>query len=662
VRIANNLFQIDGPRFGSNGAFATVINGTDQVTIENNTAIQTGSIIITDYLPNTGFIFRNNINRHNEYGMIGSGHSMGNDTLSFYFPGSIVTTNLIAKEIDAPWNVDLIYPAGNLYPASLDAIGFVDWRNGNYSLGSSSPYKGAGTGGIDPGCNMDALNAALNGTAPPPPTPTPTPLSTPTPTPTPVSTPTPTPTPTPTLSVSISSPTNNSTFSLGSNITVSATASDVGCTIASVEFSASSQIIGTATAKPYSTVWSNPVAGTYGLTAKAWDSCNHTVTSGMITVKVSKALKSVRNNRKNATQLATSESISVSGDTFVSTAALDSFVANLQQTYNDFAAERSLFNSSALIDRYLFAAMFLAQTSDALTRVQTPNSGVVDRLNKVDAYLSFCEDLMVSDAISQQSLTSATQVNVRADLPIMQASTSNLATTDLMVSPNSGARVLTTSTIPFGSQTLFSLNGTPQYELGDLTVTVNGRAAQLLVVSPNQINFTVPSGTAGGLAEIVVTSREGYICHGTAAVTGLNPMIFGRTGDASGLGAILDAVGLQSGTFGITGNSPFLPDSRTRLTILTSGISTGVANTNRANDVWLNNGQVIVNLAEAVTVEARTSDNRVIMLPVEFAGAQGSLAGLDQVNVVLVPGLTGSVQLTLVVNGVRSNTMNVTLQ
>jgi uncharacterized protein (TIGR03437 family) len=207
-------------------------------------------------------------------------------------------------------------------------------------------------------------------------------------------------------------------------------------------------------------------------------------------------------------------------------------------------------------------------------------------------------------------------------------------------------------------------SGTPQYELGDLTVTVNGRAAALLMVSPTQINFTVPSGTTGGLADILVTSREGYITHGTAAVTGLNPTIFGQTGDASGLGTILNAVGFQSGIFSVSGTSVFRPDPRTRLTILTSGISTGAANTNSANDVLLGNGKTIANLAESVAVEARTSDDKVYMLAVEFAGAQGTLAGLDQVNVALASELrgAGSVQLTLVVNGVRSNTMRVMLQ
>jgi len=46
-----------------------------------------------------------------------------------------------------------------------------------------------------------------------------------------------------------------------------------------------------------------------------------------------------------------------------------------------------------------------------------------------------------------------------------------------------------------------------------------------------------------------------------------------------------------------------------------------------------------------------------IKLPVEFAGAQGSVPGLDQINVVLIPALqgAGTVDLTLIVNGQRSS-------
>ena len=53
-----------------------------------------------------------------------------------------------------------IYPADNLFPSSLDAVGFLDPAGGNYRLAASSPYKNAATDGTDIGANMDALGAA----------------------------------------------------------------------------------------------------------------------------------------------------------------------------------------------------------------------------------------------------------------------------------------------------------------------------------------------------------------------------------------------------------------------------------------------------------------------------------------------------------------------
>ena len=51
------------------------------------------------------------------------------------------------------------------------------------------------------------------------------------------------------------------------------------------------------------------------------------------------------------------------------------------------------------------------------------------------------------------------------------------------------------------------------------------------------------------------------------------------------------------------------------------------------------------------------NNGQVFTLPVEFAGAQGVLPGLDQINVILIPDLkgVGNIQLTLIVNGQRSN-------
>jgi uncharacterized protein (TIGR03437 family) len=92
-------------------------------------------------------------------------------------------------------------------------------------------------------------------------------------------------------------------------------------------------------------------------------------------------------------------------------------------------------------------------------------------------------------------------------------------------------------------------------------------------------------------------------------------------------------------------------------------LSSGLFNVDRNNDVWLSNGQMMENLAELVSVQARTSDGRVFNLPVEYAGAQGTLRGIDQVNVVLVPELAGAgnVQLTIIAGGIPSSSKTISL-
>ena len=187
VRISNNVFLVDGPRFGSNGVFLTIINGTESVTVDHNTAIQTGDLIAADYAPNTGFIYRENIARHNEFGIMGSGSSPGNATIAQYFPGAIITNNAIVKEFNSPGNVESIYPAGNLFPATL-------------SLAIDGSFRSLISG---VGCDIDVLNAAINGTNPPAPSPAPSPSPSPTPVGTPIPGPTPTPTPTSTQNVTV---------------------------------------------------------------------------------------------------------------------------------------------------------------------------------------------------------------------------------------------------------------------------------------------------------------------------------------------------------------------------------------------------------------------------------------------------------------------------
>ena len=92
------------------------------------------------------------------------------------------------------------------------------------------------------------------------------------------------------------------------------------------------------------------------------------------------------------------------------------------------------------------------------------------------------------------------------------------------------------------------------------------------------------------------------------------------------------------------------------LMIFGSGLSNGVLNTNASNDIVFGLSS-LPNIAESVVVEARTSDNRILQLPVEFVGPSGRTYGLDQINVRLIGELRGAgrVELTLIVAGQRSN-------
>jgi hypothetical protein len=58
------------------------------------------------------------------------------------------------------------WPSGNLFPATVSDVGFVNYNNGgagDYHLRSRSPYKGKASDGTDPGADIDAVNAALQG-------------------------------------------------------------------------------------------------------------------------------------------------------------------------------------------------------------------------------------------------------------------------------------------------------------------------------------------------------------------------------------------------------------------------------------------------------------------------------------------------------------------
>jgi hypothetical protein len=116
IAIRNNVFLDVGGQW-TNGRLFQLLNGTSGVTIERNTALQTGNILSGgDSAPHTNFVFRNNITPHNDDGINGSGTAPGTASLAKYFPGALVRGNVI---VDGP---SARYPADNFFPATLDEV------------------------------------------------------------------------------------------------------------------------------------------------------------------------------------------------------------------------------------------------------------------------------------------------------------------------------------------------------------------------------------------------------------------------------------------------------------------------------------------------------------------------------------------------------------
>ncbi len=160
IRISNNLLEeVDGEKWSGGGIGFQFVLGPKDVIVENNTIFHTGNIIVTGSPISEGLIFRNNIFPHNEYGIKGDNRETGNQTITTYFPDSQIKKNAFVGGNSA------IYPADNFFPASLDDVRFINRAAGNYRLAANSPFKAAGTNGLDLGVDFNLLNASIAGTA-----------------------------------------------------------------------------------------------------------------------------------------------------------------------------------------------------------------------------------------------------------------------------------------------------------------------------------------------------------------------------------------------------------------------------------------------------------------------------------------------------------------
>jgi hypothetical protein len=163
IRIGNNLFDdIGGTTWGGGGILFQLIGGAADVVVDHNTAFHTHNAIMAEGVVHARFVFSNNIVQQNQYGIIGTGTGPGLPTLSTYFPGAVVTGNVIVGGDKGS------YPPKNFFPAKLADVGFAQPAHASPRLGAPSPYRHAATDGTDVGLDVDALERAAAAVHAPP--------------------------------------------------------------------------------------------------------------------------------------------------------------------------------------------------------------------------------------------------------------------------------------------------------------------------------------------------------------------------------------------------------------------------------------------------------------------------------------------------------------
>lgn len=196
--------------------------------------------------------------------------------------------------------------------------------------------------------------------------------------------------------------------------------------------------------------------------------------------------------------------------------------------------------------------------------------------------------------------------------------------------------------------------------LNNVTVNIKDaagteRSAPLFFVSPAQINFMVPQGTSNGAATITVLKSGTAVGAGTLTVETVTPGLFTANSNGQGVPAAV----LFRQTAG--GTQTLEP------------VSVFNTATNRYEPVQIDLGlesDIVILIAFGTGFRNRTSLSGVtatiggVNAAVDFAAAQGSLAGLDQANIRIPKELTGRglVNVNFTVDGKAANPVQLNIK
>lgn len=160
--------------------------------------------------------------------------------------------------------------------------------------------------------------------------------------------------------------------------------------------------------------------------------------------------------------------------------------------------------------------------------------------------------------------------------------------------------------------------------LGNTTVTINGRAAELYYISPTQLNFHVPDETEPGVATVTVTNSDGIQLQCQVVIENAAPGIFTVDGTGHGKAVTFEATRLLPPEFFFPG------DNSRRFFMYATGVRVGSAT--------------------IVTLDG-------VPLTIESVKECRHLPGLFQINLIIPPAITINAGATLILtsDGKQSN-------
>lgn len=172
------------------------------------------------------------------------------------------------------------------------------------------------------------------------------------------------------------------------------------------------------------------------------------------------------------------------------------------------------------------------------------------------------------------------------------------------------------------------------FQLGGVTVTVNGLAGRLIFVSPGQINFVVPKEIAIGDTVSFTINNNGVQSAGTVKIVDAAPGVFSANGSGSGKSTAQCGQVSADGLSFVLSSPPCAVGNESQFNLLVI-YGTG----------WSNSASIQVKIGD-------------VTLTPSYAGPQGEFLGLDQINVSLTKDLATKIDQEITVSIVATTNID----